>query len=69
MKIICPKCRQEVMVNAGGRPRLNIPLKNICEALRDKKSIVLAAEELDCSQGYIFNALKAAGIKAKDLIK
>lgn len=69
MKVVCPHCGKLVAVNGLGRPKLGIPLKNICEKLRDKKSIALAAEELGCSQGYIFNALKAAGIKAKDLIK
>jgi hypothetical protein len=69
MKVICPNCSQEIKVNAGGRPKLGIPLKNILETLQNRKSIASAAEELGCSQGYIFNALKVAGLQAKDLIK
>jgi hypothetical protein len=30
---------------------------------------VAAAKELSCSEGYIFNVLKANGLKLKDVIK
>jgi hypothetical protein len=57
-----------VVVNGLGRKPLNIPLKNICEALQTHRSVVLAAQELNCSEGYIFNALKVNGLKLKDVV-
>jgi hypothetical protein len=56
------------VVNGLGRKPLNIPLKNICEALQTHRSVVLAAQELNCSEGYIFNALKVNGLKLKDVV-
>ncbi len=69
MIVQCPNCGKSVMVNGLGRKRLNIPLKNICEALRTYRDIGTAAQQLNCSQGYIFNALKAKGLRLKDVIK
>jgi hypothetical protein len=69
MKITCPGCGKVLVVSGLGRKKLGIALNNVCESLRHKKSISLAAAELGCSEGYIFNSLKAAGLKAKDLIK
>jgi len=46
-----------------------LPLKNICEPLQAHCNVVAAAQELGCSQGYIFNALKANGLKLRDVIK
>ena len=66
MIIQCPHCGERVEVNGLGRKRLNIPLKNICEALRSDGSVAAAARELHCSQGYIFNILKAHGTKPRD---
>ena len=69
--IICPHCGRKVPVakmNRSGRKPLNISLKNICEALQAHRSAVVAAQELNCSQGYIFNVLKANGLKLKDII-
>jgi len=57
------------VVNGLGRKPLNIPLKNVCEALERHCSVVAAAQELNCSQGYIFGALKANGLKPKDIVK
>ena len=68
MIIPCPHCGKSVVVNGLGRKRLDIPLKNICEALRAHRSVDVAAQELNCSQGYIFNALKANGLRPKDVI-
>lgn len=68
MIIPCPHCGKPVMVNGLGRKPLNIPLKNVCEALRAHGSVVAAAQELGCSQGYIFGVLKANGLKLKDVI-
>lgn len=52
-----------------GRKRLNIPLKNVCDCLQARRSVVTAAKELGCSPAYIFGVLKAAGLKAADVIK
>ncbi len=68
MIIQCPNCGKPVVVNGLGRRRLNIPLKNICESLQAHRSVVAAAQELNCSQGYIFKALKDNGLKLKDII-
>jgi len=56
------------MVNGLGRKRLNIPLKNVCETLQAHRDIVAAAQELNCSQAYIFGILRANGLKLKDII-
>jgi hypothetical protein len=68
MKVRCPHCGNEVQVNGLGRPKLNIPLKNICDALRlHRGQVSEAAKELGCSPGYIFNLLKVHGLKLKDI--
>jgi hypothetical protein len=69
MIVQCPHCGERVVVNGLGRKRLNIPLKNICEALRLGGDVAAAARELNCSQGYIFNTLKAHGLKPRDIIE
>jgi len=69
MIIPCPHCGQSVVVNGLGRRPLNIPLKNICEALQAQRSVGAAAQELNCSQGYIFKVLKANGLKLKDVFR
>jgi AraC-like DNA-binding protein len=67
--IQCPRCGERVEVNGLGRKRLNIPLKNICEALQSERSVAATARQLHCSQGYIFNILKAHGLKPRDIIE
>jgi len=67
MIIQCPHCGQSVVVNGLGRKPLNISLKNVCECLRRHCSIAEAAQELGCSEAYIFKALKANGLKLKDI--
>ena len=69
MKVRCPNCGQPVVVNGLGRKRLNIPLKNVCEALQAHGSVVAAAQGLKCSEAYIFKVLKANGLRLKDVIK
>ncbi len=69
MIIECPHCGKSVVVNGLGRKPLNIPLKNICETLRAHGNVVAAAQELGCSQAYIFKVLKAKGLKLKDVIE
>jgi len=61
MKIKCPNCGTTIVVNNIRRPRLPIPVKNVYDALRECRSIHLAAEELGCSAGYIYNLLRKEG--------
>lgn len=68
MIIKCPHCGQMVTVNGLGRKPLNIPLKNVCEALQVHRNVDEAAKELNCSPGYIYNILKAHGLKIKDVL-
>ena len=68
MIIPCPHCGKSVVVNGLGRKPLNIPLKNVYEALRAHGSVAAAANELGCSQGYIFKVLKANGLRTKDMV-
>jgi len=69
MKVECPHCGKSVVVNGIGRKPLNIPLKNVCEALQAHHSVGAVAQELGCSPGYIYKVLKANGLKLKDVIK
>jgi hypothetical protein len=69
MIIQCPNCGEKLKVKGLGRKPLNIPLKNICEALQTCRSVELAAQQLGCSQGYIFKVLKANNLKLKEIIK
>jgi hypothetical protein len=52
-----------------GRKRLNIPFKNVYEALRAYRDVGQAAKELGCSVGYIYNACKEQGTTPRDVIK
>jgi hypothetical protein len=56
------------VVNGLGRKRLNIPLKNVCESLKVHRNVVAAANELGCSESYVFGVLKANGLKLKNVI-
>ena len=67
MIVECPHCAKPVPVDGLGRKPLNIPLKNICECLRRHSSIGAAALDLGCSEAYIYRALKANGMKLKDV--
>ena len=69
MIIRCPHCGEIVVANGLGRKPLNIPLKNVCESLWTQRNVKATAQELNCSQGYIFGVLKANGLKLKDVIK
>lgn len=68
MKVQCPNCGETVVIKGIGRKPLNIPLKNVCEALRAHRSVGTAAQELGCSQSYIFGVLKTSGLKLKDVL-
>ena len=69
MIIQCPNCGEKVVVNGLGRKPLNIPLKNVYEALQAHSSVAAAANKLGCSQAYIFKVLKADGLKLKDVFE
>lgn len=68
MLVQCPHCGGTVAVSGLGRKRLNIPLKNVCESLQVHRDVVAAAQELNCSEAYIFKVLKDKGLKPKDVI-
>ena len=55
-------------MNGLGRKRLNIPLINVYESLQAHGSVLGAANDLNCSEGYIFGVLKVNGLKLKDVI-
>ena len=69
MLVQCQHCGQTVEVSGLGRKRLNIPLKKVCESLQAHRSVAAAAQELNCSQGYIFKVLKANSLRLKDVMK
>jgi len=58
MIIECPYCGKPVAVNGFGRPRLNIPVNKVYDALQLHRSVTAAARELGCSRGYIYKVLK-----------
>ena len=68
MIVQCPHCGKPVTVNGLGRPRLNISLKIVCDALQAYPNVKIAAQQLNCSQGYIFKVLKDNELKLKDII-
>lgn len=61
MIAVCPHCGKAVVVNGFGRPRLNIPVNKVCDALQLHHSVTAAAKELGCSRGYIYKVLKNRG--------
>ena len=65
MIIQCPKCGEKVVVKAGGRKPLNIPLKNVYDAIQAHGSVAGAARKLDCSPAYIFKVLKDNGVSLR----
>ena len=69
MIVQCLNCGKPIVDNGLGRKPLNIPLKNVCESLQAHRNVVAAANELNCSPAYIFGALKANGLKLKDVIE
>lgn len=64
----CPNCGKPVVVNGLGRKRLNIPFKNISEALQMHKNVKVAAEDLGCSIGYIYQECGKKGKNPRDII-
>lgn len=68
MKVQCPNCGHDVRVNGFGRKPLNITVNNVYDALEKHHSITAAADELDCSRGYIYMVLKENGRSLKDFV-
>lgn len=68
MKIECPHCGKPVAVSSLGRRALNIPVINVYDALRVYRNVAAAANELGCSRAYIYEVLKANGLKLVDVI-
>ena len=69
MIVQCPNCGKSVVVNGLGRKRLDMPLINVCEALQAHRSVKAVAQELSCSEAYIYSVLKANGLKLKDVLR
>ena len=69
MKVQCPDCGKTIEIKGIGRRPLNIVVTKVCDALQLHRSVVLAANELGCSRGYIYKVLKADGLTAADVIK
>ena len=57
MIVQCSRCGNVIVVNGLGRKRLNIPVKNVYDALTKYANITMAAESLGCSRGYIYKIL------------
>ena len=51
-----------------GRPRLNLGLAQILEAIRRHRHVVAAARELGCSDAYIHVRLKEAGLSLQAVL-
>jgi len=61
--------RVKAQGNSFGRKPLNIPVINVCDALRSHSDIVSAAQELNCSKAYIYKRLGEYGTNPKDVIE
>jgi AraC-like DNA-binding protein len=68
MIVQCSNCGHSIVVNGLGRKRLDIPLKIVCESLQAHRSIKAVAQELNCSEAYIYSILKANGLRLKDVV-
>lgn len=69
MIITCPNCGSRVEVRHLGRPPLNIPFTNVCDALQRAKNIMGAAMELRCSPAYVYKILHSNGLSIKDVLE
>ena len=69
MKVVCPNCGKEVTVSGLGRPRTNLDGIKVLATLRANGSVTATAKEYAVSRGSIRNAMKAIGLKTKDIIK
>ena len=51
-----------------GRPRLNLDLPVILEAVRRHGQVMTAAREMDCSDAYIHVRFKQTGLTLEDVL-
>ena len=68
MKIQCPNCGKTVKVKGIGRRPLNIPVTKVCDTLQARRNVLAAAQNLNCSRGYVYKVLKANGMTAKGVL-
>ncbi len=55
--------------NMRGRPRLNLKLEQIIEAVRQHQQVMAAARELGCSDAYIHVRLKSVGLTLEKVLE
>ncbi len=65
----CPQCGEKITVKGIGRPRLEIAVNKVYDALQRHHSLVTAAKELKCSQAYIYKILKNEGQTVRNVLK
>ena len=70
-QVTCPVCGARIAIATGksGRKRLNLPVKNIYNALQLYSSAAQAAEKLGCSRGYIYKVCKEQGTTPRDVME
>ena len=61
----CPSCGCHL---PGGRPALSLTVTEVCDALRARRSVPLAAESLGCSRPFVYKVLREHGLKAREVI-
>jgi len=64
----CPRCGFTLPIRRSGRKKLDIPVKNICDALKVHQDVDRAAEFLNCSKGYIYQVLKEVNTTPKEVM-
>lgn len=69
MNVKCPYCGKSVVVKGLGRKPLKIAVNNVYDALRLHRNVLVAANKLGCSRGYIYKVLKTNGLITKVVIK
>ena len=52
-----------------GRPPLNIPLREILEAVRCHRNVTVAARVLGCSDSYIHVKFKKVGLSFREVLE
>ncbi len=52
-----------------GRPRLDLDLRAILEAVRRHRQVMAAARDLGCSDAYIHVRLKKVGLSLREVLE
>ena len=52
-----------------GRPRLDIDLEDVVQAVRERREVLAASRRLGCSDAYIHGRLKRAGLTLRDVLE